>query len=56
LLASGVGLPGIGLPAALSRAGLPIGLELDATLGSDRALLSLSRHIERVFGTVPPTL
>jgi len=56
LLASSVGLPGISLPAGLSRAGLPIGLELDAPLGSDRALLSLSRHIERILGTMPPTL
>lgn len=56
LLASSVGLPGISLPAGLSRAGLPIGLELDAPSGSDRALLSLSRHIERILGTVPPTL
>ena len=56
LLASSVGLPGISLPAGLSRAGLPIGLELDAPLGSDRALLSVSRHIERILGTVPPTL
>ncbi|MFP3434346.1 amidase family protein, partial [Paraburkholderia sp. SIMBA_061] len=56
LLASSVGLPGTSLPAGLSRAGLPIGLELDAPLGSDRALLSLSRHIERILGTMPPTL
>ncbi len=30
VLASSVGLPGISLPAGLSRGGLPIGLELDA--------------------------
>jgi mandelamide amidase len=40
----------------MSRAGLPIGLELDAPLASDRALLKLARQIEAVLGTQPPTL
>jgi mandelamide amidase len=48
--ASSVGLPGISLPAGLSRGGLPIGLEVDAPLGSDRALLDLARRIEGVLG------
>jgi mandelamide amidase len=48
--ASSVGLPGISLPVGLSRAGLPIGLELDAPLGRDRALLALARKIEGVLG------
>lgn len=48
--ASSVGLPGISLPIGLSRAGLPIGLELDAPLGNDRALLKLARGIEHVLG------
>jgi mandelamide amidase len=48
--ASSVGLPGISLPVGLSRAGLPIGLELDASLGSDRTLLVLARKIEGVLG------
>ncbi|WP_027581482.1 amidase family protein [Bradyrhizobium sp. Ai1a-2] len=47
--ASSVGLPGISLPVGLSRGGLPIGLELDAPLGSDRALLHLARRIEGVL-------
>jgi indoleacetamide hydrolase len=47
--ASSVGLPGISLPVGLSRAGLPIGLELDAPLGSDRALLDLVLRVERVL-------
>ncbi|MBW7963266.1 amidase family protein [Bradyrhizobium sp. BR 10261] len=51
--ASSVGLPGLSLPVGLSRAGLPIGLELDASLGSDRTLLALARKIESVFGTRP---
>lgn len=48
--ASSVGLPGISLPAGQSRAGLPIGVELDAPLGSDRALLDLARRTEGVLG------
>jgi mandelamide amidase len=47
--ASSVGLPGISLPVGLSRTGLPIGLELDAPLGSDQALLNLARRIESVL-------
>jgi mandelamide amidase len=48
--ASSVGLPGISLPAGQSRAGLPFGVELDAPLGSDRALLDLARRAEGVLG------
>ncbi|WP_025032668.1 amidase family protein [Bradyrhizobium sp. DOA9] len=48
--ASSVGLPGISVPVGLSRAGLPIGLELDAPLGSDRRLLNLTRAIEGILG------
>ncbi|MCA6122825.1 amidase [Bradyrhizobium sp. WSM 1704] len=48
--ASSVGLPGVSLPVGLSRAGLPIGLELDAPLGSDRMLLAIARKVESVLG------
>jgi indoleacetamide hydrolase len=47
--ASSVGLPGISLPVGVSCGGLPIGLELDAPVGSDRALLDLARRIEGVL-------
>lgn len=47
--ASSLGLPGISLPVGLSRAGLPIGLELDAPLANDRALLNLAQRIEDVL-------
>jgi mandelamide amidase len=49
--ASSIGLPGVSLPMGLSRTGLPIGLELDALLGSDQVLLDLARRIEGVLGT-----
>jgi indoleacetamide hydrolase len=51
--ASSVGLPGISLPMGLSRAGLPIGLELDAPQGRDRALLDLAQRVEGLLGTQP---
>ena len=51
--ASSVGLPGISLPVGSSRAGLPIGLELDAPFGSDRALLNLARGIEASWAPSP---
>jgi mandelamide amidase len=54
--ASSVGMPGISIPVGLSRAGLPIGLELDAPLGSDRALLEVARRIEGVVGTPLATI
>lgn len=54
--ASSVGLPGISLPVGLSRTGLPIGLELDAPLGSDRTLLDLAHRIEGVLGTQSTTI
>jgi Asp-tRNA(Asn)/Glu-tRNA(Gln) amidotransferase A subunit family amidase len=56
LSASSVGLPGISLPVGLSRAGLPIGLELDARLGNDRALLDLAHRLEGVLGTHSTTI
>ncbi|QOZ38385.1 amidase family protein [Bradyrhizobium sp. CCBAU 53421] len=48
--ASSVGMPGINLPVGSSRAGLPIGLELDAPLGSDLTLLVLARRLEGILG------
>ncbi|WP_037579078.1 amidase family protein [Phaeacidiphilus oryzae] len=51
--ASGAGLPGISLPAGLTRAGLPIGIELDGPRNHDRELLALARQVERVLVPVP---
>ncbi|MBR0873094.1 amidase [Bradyrhizobium tropiciagri] len=54
--ASSVGLPGVSLPVGRSRAGLPIGLELDAPLGSDRTLLVFARKIEGALGAAPTAI
>jgi mandelamide amidase len=44
------GLPGLVLCAGLTRDGLPVGLELVAPAGSDRALLALGLALEPVLG------
>lgn len=52
---SAAGLPGLVLPAGLTRSGLPVAIELDAQAGADRALLALGMSVARVLGTpVPP--
>ncbi|MBE7419488.1 MAG: indoleacetamide hydrolase [Ideonella sp.] len=47
--ASVAGLPGISLPAACTRAGLPLGLELDAPRDADANLLAIARAAEAVL-------
>ena len=48
------GIPGVSVPAGLTRAGLPVGLELDGPLGSDARLLSVAQAMEAVLGRIPP--
>ena len=48
------GIPGISLPAALTAAGLPLGLELDGPEGSDAQLLAIAAAVERVLPALPP--
>lgn len=47
------GIPGLTVPAGLTAAGLPVGLELDAPAGTDRALLSLGLAVEALLGRLP---
>lgn len=51
---STAGVPGLVLPAGLTRDGLPVAIELDAPAQSDRALLALGLSVERVLGPLPP--
>jgi mandelamide amidase len=54
---SNAGIPGLSIPAGLTASGLPVGLELDGPVGSDRKLLGIGMAIEAVLGMVPaPTL
>jgi mandelamide amidase len=48
------GIPGISLPAAMTAAGLPLGLELDADAGDDARLLGIALAIEGVLPKLPP--
>lgn len=47
------GLPGLSLPAGMTRSGLPVGLALDGLPGTDRRLLSIGIAIEKTLGTIP---
>jgi mandelamide amidase len=49
-----IGAPGVSLPAGLTDAGLPVGLELDGRAGGDAALLALGAAAERAIGLLPP--
>ena len=51
---SNCGLPAISLPAGLSAAGLPIGVELVAPAGSDESLLQLAAAVAEILGPLPP--
>ena len=51
--ASGAGLPGISIPTGLSANRLPIGIEIDAPRGHDRALLDLARRAQAAVGALP---
>jgi indoleacetamide hydrolase len=50
---AGAGIPGLSLPAGLTRDGLPVGLELDGLAGSDRALLAIGLAVEEELGSLP---
>ena len=47
------GIPGVTLPAGLSDSNLPVGMELDGAVGTDRALLALGAAVEAVLPATP---
>ena len=51
---SNAGIPGLSLPAGLTKSNLPVGLELDGPVGSDQRLLALGLAIETALGVLPP--
>jgi len=54
---STAGLPGLVLPAGLTRGGLPVAVEIDGPAQRDRELLALGLAVEQALGPVPaPTL
>ena len=50
---SNAGIPGLALPAGMTRSGLPVGIELDGPLGTDRRLLAIGLAFEAVLGRLP---
>jgi mandelamide amidase len=44
------GVPGISLPVALTKGGLPVGVEIDGPAGSDRRLLGVALTLEEILG------
>ena len=44
---------GVSVPVGLSSLGLPIGIEIDAAPGHDRALLDLARRVQATVGALP---
>ena len=47
------GIPGISLPAAMTKSGLPLGLELDGPEGSDARLLQIAQAVEAMLPKLP---
>lgn len=50
---SNAGIPGLSIPAGMTSAGLPVGLEIDGPVGSDDRLLAIGMAIEALLGSVP---
>jgi mandelamide amidase len=48
------GLPGLSLPAGLTSAGLPVGIEFDGPAGSDLTLLKIGLAFEAITAPLPP--
>jgi mandelamide amidase len=47
------GIPGLSLPAGLTAAGLPVGIEIDGPAGSDRRLLGIGLALEALLPRRP---
>jgi mandelamide amidase len=47
------GVPGVSLPMALTKIGLPVGIEIDGPANSDRRLLGIALTLERILGRLP---
>ena len=50
---STAGLPGLVLPAGLTKSGLPVALEFDGPAQTDRQLLALGLSVEGLLGQLP---
>jgi Asp-tRNA(Asn)/Glu-tRNA(Gln) amidotransferase A subunit family amidase len=50
---SAAGIPGLSLPAGMTKAGLPVGLAIDAPEKSDHQLLAIGLALETVLPALP---
>jgi Asp-tRNA(Asn)/Glu-tRNA(Gln) amidotransferase A subunit family amidase len=50
---SAAGIPGLTLPAGMTKAGLPVGIALDGPESSDRELLAIGLAVETVLPRLP---
>jgi Asp-tRNA(Asn)/Glu-tRNA(Gln) amidotransferase A subunit family amidase len=50
---SAAGIPGLSLPAGMTRAGLPIGIAIDGPQGADQQLLTICLAIESALPRLP---
>lgn len=48
------GVPSVTLPAGLTSAGLPVGLNFDGRRNGDRDLLAVAAAVEAILGPLPP--
>ena len=52
--ASYAGLAGLSIPAGMTNAGLPVGIEIDGLEGSDETVLGIGLSLEKVLERQPP--
>jgi len=50
---SAAGLPGLSVPAGMTRAGLPVGIAIDAPQGADQDLLTIGLALEQLLPRIP---
>jgi mandelamide amidase len=48
-----VGLPGLSLPAGMTKAGLPVGIAIDGPQDSDQEVLAIAAALETVLPPLP---
>jgi len=47
------GIPGLSLPAGMTKAGLPVGIEIDGPQGNDQQVLAVGLALETVLPKLP---
>jgi mandelamide amidase len=51
---STAGIPGLSLPAGVTKAGLPVGIAIDGPAGSDQQVLAIGLALEALLPELPP--